>query len=130
MTIRYTSDNYQLLKDKWGSDENFFNCTINKLDSRMDSELVDICKKFNRNGMYTVSSCYGHKNSADMYIMFASFITKSKVEEYLKVLGTDLSKMRLEVRNRVVIVDGKTVESYKYLFLVVYKSYKDIFVKL
>lgn len=130
MDIHYTPERYSALQEKFGTDENFFNCTINNFDSRMDSRLLSICKSFTRHGVYTMSSSYGKREKDSLCIMFASFVKEENVRKHLEWLKADMSRIRITKKLRKIINQGVVVEYYHYVELIVFNDYKEEFIKL
>lgn len=65
-----------------GRSENDINFNICRLlDSRekIDRGILDFLIKLNKNGLYTIFSCSGHKEGHTPYVDFATFITRDTV---------------------------------------------------
>lgn len=74
---------------KYGSWENNINSNVlyfYKFQDLMDKGILDFLVKLNNYGCHTVFSCSGHSENSMAYVVFASYVTKSKVLDAMKKL--------------------------------------------
>lgn len=74
---------------KYGSWENNINSNVlyfYKFQDCIDKGILDFLIKLNNYGCHTVFSCSGHSENSMAYVVFASYVTKSKVLDAMKKL--------------------------------------------
>lgn len=119
---------YSQVVKKYGSFENFYNCTSDKHEEeQVDSELIEVIRILNREALATIACCYGHKICSEAVISFDSRVKKVDIENFLTKCGISSEMYTIKVRNRTVHDENNIrVESFdQCALLLVYKN-KDI----
>lgn len=76
------------LRSFYGSLENAVNYMVCGIDySTIDKGIVNFVQTCNQHGLHTIYSCSGHRDTDSAYVVFATYITRKKIEHEFKLLG-------------------------------------------
>lgn len=88
------------LRSFYGSLENAVNYRVCSLDySVIDKGIVDCVNTFNQHGLHTIYSCSGHSETDNAYVVFATYVTREKIEREFELLGIKKGVYEIEKKS-------------------------------
>lgn len=88
------------LRSFYGSLENAVNYKVCSIDySTVDKGIVDFVCTCNQHGLHTIYSCSGHSDTDNAYVVFATYVTRKKIEHEFKLLGIEKGVYTIEQKS-------------------------------